>query len=242
VNWNCTFTEDKLSDFLSGVLTAEENEALSVHAAGCTDCSQLIRDVESLVNRMHELAPMEAPRYLAGKILSQTLAPPRQHATGWFDWLSIIWQPRFAMGLATIAASLMIVLHAVNVRPGQLTIADLNPAVLVRGANRQAHLDFARSVKFVNDLRVIYEIESRLQPPSGGAPFEEPVMQSAPSQPSNPSSTPQSSPQPSPSDQKPGRTPSSGRPATISGTELAVVMMTSIMSNNLSKPSPRSAP
>ena len=235
MNWNCTFTEDKLSDYLSGALTAEENEALSGHAASCRDCSRLIRDVESLVNQMHQLAPVEAPRYLAGKILSHTLAPRPQGSTGWFDWLSIVWQPRFAMGLATIAASLMIVLHAVNVRPSQFTIADLNPSVLVRGANRQAHLGFARSVKFVNDLRVIYEIESRLQPqPENAAPFTEPSTAPAPGQQSNPQA-------PSPG-QKPGRAPSSGGRVTISGTELAVVVITNMMSNDLSTPSPRSAP
>ena len=237
MNWTCTFTEDKLSDFLSGALSAEEKDALSAHAAGCTECSQLIRDVEILVNQMHQLAPVEAPRYLAGKILSQTLAPQRRGSAGWFDWLSIVWQPRFAMGLATIAASLMIVLHAVNVRPSQFTMADLNPAVLVHGANRQAHLGFARSVKFVSDLRIIYEIESRLQPqPESAAPFTEPAT--GPASAPGPESNPQS---PSP-DQKPGRTPSSGRRATTNGTELAVAMITSMMSNNLSTPSPRSAP
>jgi hypothetical protein len=235
VNWTCTFTEDKLSDFLSGALSAEENDALSAHAAGCTECSQLIRDVEILVNQMHQLAPVEAPRYLAGKILSQTLAPQRRGSAGWFDWLSIVWQPRFAMGLATIAASLMIVLHAVNVRPNQFTIADLNPAVLMRGANRQAHLGFARSVKFVNDLRVIYEIESRLQPqPENVAPFTEPSTAPAPSPQSNPQS-------PSPG-RVPGKTPSSGRRAAISGTEMAAIMITSVISNDLPKSSPRSAP
>src|ERR1700728_1574470 len=141
------------------------------------------------------------------------------------------------MGLATIAASLMIVLHAVNMRPSQFTIAGLNPSVLVRGANRQAHLGFARSVKFVDDLRVIYDIESRLQPqPESAAPFTEPATGPAPAP--GPQSNPQS---PSPG-QKPGRTPSSGRRTSISGTELAVAMITSMMSSDLSTPSPRSAP
>ena len=102
MNWNCTFTEDKLSDYLSGALTAEENEALSGHAASCRDCSRLIRDVESLVNQMHQLAPVEAPRYLAGKILLHTLAPRPQGPTGWFDWLSIVWQPRSSDSTSTI--------------------------------------------------------------------------------------------------------------------------------------------
>ena len=42
--------------------------------------------------------------------------------------------------------------------------ADLSPATVMRTANRQAHLTFAKSAKFVNDLRVVYEIQTRLQP------------------------------------------------------------------------------
>jgi hypothetical protein len=42
----------------------------------------------------------------------------------------------------------------------------------VRTANRQAHLTYARGAKFVNDLRVVYEIQSRLgsQPEPQSAP------------------------------------------------------------------------
>ena len=42
-------------------------------------------------------------------------------------------------------------------------IADLSPASVYRGADRQAHLVYARGSKFVSDLRVVYEIQSRLQ-------------------------------------------------------------------------------
>jgi hypothetical protein len=42
-------------------------------------------------------------------------------------------------------------------------LADLAPANVYRGADRQAHLVYARSTKFVSDLRVVYEIQSRLQ-------------------------------------------------------------------------------
>jgi TFIIF-interacting CTD phosphatase-like protein len=35
--------------------------------------------------------------------------------------------------------------------------------VIARNADRQAHLVFARSAKFVSDLRVVYEIQTRLR-------------------------------------------------------------------------------
>jgi hypothetical protein len=42
-------------------------------------------------------------------------------------------------------------------------LADLRPAAIYQSADRQAHLVFARSVKYVSDLRVVYEIQSRLR-------------------------------------------------------------------------------
>ncbi|MGB9466199.1 MAG: hypothetical protein WBR10_13905, partial [Candidatus Acidiferrum sp.] len=41
-------------------------------------------------------------------------------------------------------------------------LADLSPVNVYRNADRQAHLVYARSTKFVSDLRVVYEIQSRL--------------------------------------------------------------------------------
>ena len=51
-----------------------------------------------------------------------------------------------------------------------------------RSANRQAHLAYARGAKFVNDLRVVYEIQSRLQPEQ--EPANSPVVAPSPEQPS----------------------------------------------------------
>ncbi len=41
-------------------------------------------------------------------------------------------------------------------------LADLAPATIYHNADRQAHLIYARSTKFVSDLRVVYEIQSRM--------------------------------------------------------------------------------
>src|SRR5260370_8106880 len=41
-------------------------------------------------------------------------------------------------------------------------MADLHPATIYRNADRQAHLMYAHSAKFVSDLRVVYEIQTRL--------------------------------------------------------------------------------
>jgi Putative zinc-finger len=162
VDWNCILTEERLSDYLEGALLPEEQAALSGHVANCVACAEMMEQVGGLVSGMHSLVPVEEPPQLIARILGATVGARQQSWRGWFDWVPLIWQPRFAMGIATVAASLAIVLHAAGVRPTELTAADLNPANLVRQLNRQAHLSYARGVKFVNDLRVVYEIESRL--------------------------------------------------------------------------------
>jgi Putative zinc-finger len=180
MDWNCTVTEERLSDYLDGALLPAEQAALSAHVAKCAACRGLIERVSGLVAEMHKLEAVEQPPHLIARILAATAGAKEPSWRDWFDWLPLIWQPRFAMGIATVAASLVIVLHAAGVRPTELTPADLNPATLVRVVNRQAHLSYARGVKFVNDLRVVYVIESRLSwesqaaTPSGGEPKQQP--------------------------------------------------------------------
>jgi Putative zinc-finger len=181
MDWNCILTEERLSDYLDGALLQDEQAALSAHIANCAACSGMVERVSGLVANMRQLEPVkESPRLIA-RILGATVGAREQSWRDWFDWVPLIWQPRFAMGIATIAASLVIVLHAAGVKPTELTTADLNPATLIRVVNRQAHLSYARGVKFVNDLRVVYEIESRLpwqsQPAStssGSEPEQQP--------------------------------------------------------------------
>ena len=182
MSWNCALTEERLSDSLEGLLSREDLAALSAHTAGCADCQQLIATVGPLVLRMQRMEMVEEPEHLSAKILDATLGP-RKSKAGWerfAGWAAGLLQPRVAMGLATAMASFVIVLHTVGVTPNKLKKADLSPAGVLRAANRQVHLTYARGVKFVNDLRVVYEIQSRLQPEP--QPATVPVHEQTPQQ------------------------------------------------------------
>jgi hypothetical protein len=164
MDWNCTLTEERLSDFLDGTLLPEEAAAFSAHSAACADCTKLRAQVAGLVTRIQQAPALAEPAHLQRKILDATLGPQKQEAAsrGPLGWLSFIWQPRFAMGIVTVAASFAIVFHAAA---SQSARGNLNPLNLLRGANRQIHLTYARGARFVNNLRVVYEIQSRLSPP-----------------------------------------------------------------------------
>jgi hypothetical protein len=193
MEWNCITTEERLIDFLDGALAPEEHAAFTTHAATCASCAGMVARVGGLVSQMREIAPVEEPPHLVRKILAGTrgVRGRERGVRSWIAWAPLIWQPRFAMGLVTVAASLAILLHAAGVTPGDLKKIDYRPASLVRAGNRQVHLSYARCVKFVNDLRVVYEIESRFasSPALSDQPESVPTVQPRPGQePSSPDS------------------------------------------------------
>jgi anti-sigma factor RsiW len=182
MDWNCTLTEERLSDFLDGQLVPAEMAAFSAHSKTCATCAGLVAQVDGLVSEMRGLELVEEPAGLSRKILDATLGP-RASQEGWrrwFAWVPTLWQPRFAMGIATVAACCVIVVQAGGVTPSKLKKANLNPADAFRAANRQVHLTYARGVKFVNDLRVVYEIQSRLEPETPSQPAPERPHQQQP--------------------------------------------------------------
>ncbi|MFZ3215099.1 MAG: zf-HC2 domain-containing protein [Candidatus Acidiferrales bacterium] len=200
-DWNCALIEERLSDYLDGLLSPAEAAGFSAHAAGCEECGKLMAQVGGLVQRMRVLEPLETPPQLIANILDATLGP-RVASAGWkrwFAWIPSLWQPRFAMGVATVAATVLIVLYTSGLSPAKLRKADLSPANFLRTANRQFHLTYARSAKFVNDLRVVYEIQTRLQPDAEPSPAlaPEPAPQQDSQPPTvNPQEKSQTSPRP----------------------------------------------
>lgn len=185
MNWNCTYTDERLGEYVDGLLTPDEAKALTAHAGECARCGEMVRSVSALVTRMRALDPVAEPPRLVRKILDAT-AGPRSAEKGWrrlFAWAPPAW-PRFAMGAVTVAATFLIVFNTAGLAPKRMRKANLNPVNALRSANRQAHLVYARSAKFVNDLKVVYEIQSKLQP--------EPAPQALPEQePERPTRNPQ---------------------------------------------------
>ena len=90
-------------------------------------------------------------------------------------------------GALSVFATFGILIQATGLDMRKISKADLNPMSMFRATNRQAHLTYARGVKFVNDLRVVYEIQSRLQG-SPAAPAPAPQRRDQSSQPATPES------------------------------------------------------
>ncbi len=165
MSWTCEQIEARLSDYLDGALAEAERMAFDAHVNGCERCTPLVASVAHLVSGMHSMEQLEAPPRLVYAILDKTLGP-RDAATGWravLGWVRAMASMRFAYGALSLAGTLIIAMTAFGFNWHKPKLADLRPAVLYRNADRQWHLGYARGAKFVNDLRVVNEIQSRLR-------------------------------------------------------------------------------
>lgn len=165
MDWNCTLTEERLSDYLEGQLSEAESAALTAHREHCERCTELVEQMRDLLTDLHSLELVEEPADLQLRIVDATLGPrPKKEGwRRWFAWTPMIWRPRFAIGLVTVAACGLIVIQAGGVLPTRMHKANLNPTDIFWSIRRQAHMKYAASARFVNNLRVVYEIESRLE-------------------------------------------------------------------------------
>ena len=82
MDWNCKISDERLSEYLDGMLSPADDSAFAVHRAGCSDCTQLVARVSGLVGQMHQLAEIEEPPQLVQNILAATLGP-RTQKEGW---------------------------------------------------------------------------------------------------------------------------------------------------------------
>ncbi len=168
--WSCEQFEARLSEYLEGHLSASDRASLAEHLQSCPRCSVLLEQVGSAMQALRAVEWVPAPPRLVEKILAETLGPrrlPEGFAWGWpmrwFGWMRPVLAPRFGMGLAAALLSATFVFQALGVSPRNLRAADFHPVQIYRNANRHLHLAYARGAKFVSDLRVVYEIQSRLQ-------------------------------------------------------------------------------
>ena len=159
MNWTCQQFEERLTDFLEDALSVADRAGFLAHQQECARCRPLAERVNTMLVAMHHVEPIEPPPGLVHRILEQT--GPKQER-GWFGlaWLT----PRLAMSGLTLALFTLMVWPVLGIDVSRLEWSDLKPTNLYHSADRRATLIYARGVKFVNGLRVLHEIQSRLQP------------------------------------------------------------------------------
>jgi anti-sigma factor RsiW len=165
MSWTCEQTEAWLSDYLDGALASAELAEFRAHVPTCPRCAPLVASVSDLLNGMHALEQVEAPPRLVYSILDKTLGP-REALTGWRAVWAVLRGKsslRFAYGALSVAATLIIFVSAAGFNWRHPKLADLQPSTILRKADNNAHTVYASTIKFVNNLRVVNEIQSRLR-------------------------------------------------------------------------------
>jgi anti-sigma factor RsiW len=180
MTWTCEQTEARLSDYLDGLLPPAEHTAFDLHVNTCERCTPLVASVSHALGALHKLEQVEPSPRLVDSILTATQGPQTWRNAK--RWLRGLQSPRFVYSIVSVAATFLLILTASGFSLRKPKLADLAPATIYRNADRQVHLVYARSTKFVSDLRVVYEIQSRMnENEQNPAVREEAIPQTAPS-------------------------------------------------------------
>lgn len=169
----CADVEIRLADYVDETLHREEKLALEAHLSECQACAELARDASGAVAFMERASNVEAPPELVTRILFEITSGP-SHAEvkpSWTrritrslfgKWIEPILRPRYAMGMAMTVLSFAMLGRFTGIHR-QLTAADLDPVKIWMATEDRAQRVWERSVKYYENLRVVFEIQTQLK-------------------------------------------------------------------------------
>jgi Putative zinc-finger len=161
---NCAEFEELICDYVDGTLPADRKAEVERHLEACPACAEVARDSAAAVAFMERAADVEPPPELITRILFDapwTRKAPAK-ARGWLSKLiAPVVQPRFVMSMAMTILSFSILAKFVPIQ--QLRATDLRPAEVWAGLDDRAHRAWARSVKYYENLKVVYQIQTLLR-------------------------------------------------------------------------------
>jgi hypothetical protein len=166
----CADLEILLPDYLEGTLDVEQARSVEAHLAGCPACAEMARDARLAMAFMERAADVEPPPELLTRILDETGSGRHGalgRARGIRSWLSNllgpVLQPRLVMGMALTILSFSMMARWAGISPRQLRASDMDPKKIWASLDDRAMRAWARSVKFYEDIKFVYEIQTRLR-------------------------------------------------------------------------------
>src|SRR5689334_1206733 len=167
-----------LNEALDGTLTGPKLEAFQAHARVCAACGPLLAEADAGQRWLKSLSEVEPPANLMHNILVATTGHDSKRAavrattdTSWAHkltaWLRPVFapvlavsrQPRFAMSFGMAFFSLSVSLSLAGVKVSDVRHVDLRPSAI----KRTYYETSGRVVKYYENIRFVYEIESRVQ-------------------------------------------------------------------------------
>jgi anti-sigma factor RsiW len=164
---NCAELEQLICDYVDGTLSAPRKADVERHLEDCPPCAELARDSAAAVAFMERAADVEPPPELITRILFDAPWTRKAPAKSWgplsrlSKLIAPVLQPRFAMGMAMTILSFSILSRFVPMQ--QLKAADLRPSEVWASLDDRAHRAYARTVKYYENLKVVYQIQTLLR-------------------------------------------------------------------------------
>jgi Putative zinc-finger len=174
----CDEWENLLADALDGTLSAADTAAFTRHHRECVQCAQMLKETEQGRSWMKYLAEEpEVPADLLQKILARTsgglqpgVAIPAISLPARPAWHRImlpavrqVMEPRLMMTVAMAFFSIALTLNLAGVKLTDLRAADFQPSRLRATITRQYYSTNEQVTKYYKNLRLVYEMESRVR-------------------------------------------------------------------------------
>ncbi|MBV8051977.1 MAG: zf-HC2 domain-containing protein [Acidobacteriaceae bacterium] len=174
----CSEFDALLSDALDKILTGPKAAAFQSHAKSCPVCGPLLAEAEVGKHWLEQLVEVDPPQHLVHNILAATSGidtarlhgPVAVHAS-WFDRIrtrtgalvapivAVARQPRFAMSFGMAFFSLSVSLSLAGVKLSDIRHVDLRPSAI----RRTYYETSGKVAKYYENIRFVYEIESRVR-------------------------------------------------------------------------------
>lgn len=165
-----------LADALDGALVGEQSIRFEHHKTSCAACNALFLETQAGLDLLGTLDEVEPPRHLMHNILVATSGVSEQVATvepavapaisAWQRMLAHlrpvfapVFTPRFGGSLAMAFFSLSLVFNVAGIKVNDLKKISLSKEGISRSYSRAE----TRAIKYFDNMRLVYEMESRVR-------------------------------------------------------------------------------
>jgi hypothetical protein len=161
----CHEIENILGLYAERELGEAQSAMVRGHLSTCEACAQLALEMEFTISLCREFPELEPPPRLIERVLQETIGA--QQSLTWKEYLRELFRPlyaspRFATGACLAAVSFSIVMNALGVNLGEVRWSQITPRTVVDGLNRTANVAYDNGMRRLNDLKILYQLQSKI--------------------------------------------------------------------------------